>query len=331
MSQAITIVIPTFRRVTQMLTRVAELLPQMGSEDRIIIIDNATPQFRCADYHDLQNPNVTVLVNKANVGGNANIVKCFEACGGEWMWLLSDDDFVLPHALEQIRSEITDNPAACFINFTARDMGKSRARSIAVHNLEDFIRENDGFSNTLLMSNNVYRVEVIIRYLRYAYCAVWTNAPHLAPALKALEAGETAVYSCREVVRWNKPNLEEMWAIASVYSLLNLTTVLGSSDHMLRLRRLIIDGLPRPEYFALQICYMIKKYGNQPQALEYAKGILERYRSCGGTSLFIRALLLGGVLSFPSAALLTAGCLYRIFRKKSIEEVVQAKAFHFYL
>jgi hypothetical protein len=327
----ITIAIPTFQRTSKLLARVTELLPQMEQHDVLLISDNASSNFLPAEHPILADKRIRLYRNRTNIGANANIVKCFERCESEWMWLLGDDDKIVSTALANIRSEIARYPQACYINFTASGMGADRTQTLEVRGLGEFISHNDGFANTLLMSNNIYRMPAILPHMKFAHGAIWTNAQHIAPVLKAVEKGELAVYSAAAIVSWSPPDLTENWTVAAVFNLVHLTTVLESPEYVPALRRLIIGGLPRIEYLVLQLCYMIKMHGDALRVSAYAQQILDAYADYGGSSIRFRAQLLRYLVCFPGLVVKCADFAYRRLRGKTLEQVLQNRPFFFYL
>lgn len=327
----ITIAIPTFQRTAKLLARVAELLPQMAEHDVLLISDNASANFTPEDHPLLADRRIRLHRNRSNVGANANIVKCFERCETEWMWLLGDDDPVLPTALGTIRKEVAAFPQACYVNFTALGMGAPRARTVAAHGLGDFIAANDGFANTLLMSNNVYRLPAMRPHIKFAHAAVWTNAQHIAPVLKAVEKGGLAVYSAASIVSWSAPDLNENWTVAAVFNLVHLTTILESPEHVPALRRLVIGGLPRVEFLVLQLCYMMREHGDGRRIRAYARQVLDAYAEYGGAAMRLRAGLLKLLVCVPGLVVHAADFAYRRLRGKTLEQVLQNRPFFFYL
>lgn len=327
----LTVAIPTYNRIEKLLRRVAELLPQMRPEDSILISDNATENFRPESHPVLADRRIKIIVNRVNIGGNANIVRCFERTETSWMWLLADDDAVHPGALDEIRRHIAQFPNASYINFAADEIGQGRSTTCAVSGLKEFIDKNDGFANTLLISNNVFNLEKVRPYLRFAYSVIWTNAPHLAPVLKALEQGGEAVYSDKTVIDWGRPELNASWTVVAAYNLVNLTTVLEASEHVKALRRMIIRGLPKAEFLVMQLAYMQKHYGNDQQIQEFARQILTMYVGASSGISSLRSMLLRIAVRWPRIVVFTGAAMYSLLKRKKLEDVVQKRRFYFYL
>ncbi len=330
-TSALTITIPTFQRQAKLLARVSELLPQMAENDRLVIIDNGSKGFEPLAHAQLRDPRVQVLVNNANIGGNANIAKCFGECLTPWMWLLSDDDPVLPGAMRDIRAEIAAFPDACFIGFLPAQSAPSRPSSRACTGLDEFIAHNDGFEHTLLMSNCVFNLDALRGTLSFAHTAIFTNGQHLAPVFKALERGATAVYSSHRVIEWGEPELNEGWSRAAVYHLLQLPTILDDGAQAARLRRLIADGLPPPEKFVAQLCYMRVRHGDDWRIVPFGRQVVHDYLRGRGPVAWMRSWLLRRLISFPSVFLFLFGTVYRVAKKKALRDFLQDRKFSLYL
>ena len=117
----LTVAIPTFNRPDQ-LTRCVELLrAQTDKRFKLLILDNAssTPAALAikAVTSDWPELDLRVIRHSINVGGDANILRCFEICETEYLWVLGDDDDPLPTAIETILSTIQANHDLLFCNF----------------------------------------------------------------------------------------------------------------------------------------------------------------------------------------------------------------------
>jgi GT2 family glycosyltransferase len=327
----ITIAIPTYNRVSKMLARVDELLRQISDSDTILIIDNATPGFIPDNHKILKDKRIKLEINSSNIGGNANFIKCFEYCHNEWLWLLSDDDLVLEGAIKKIRDEIHLFPSACLINFNSSILKNPRNKSVVALGLNEFLDKNDGFGNTLLISNNVFNIKHTLSYMKFAYVVCGLNAPHLAPIIKNLEDGGSAVYSCEEIVTWEKPNFENSWSISSVYNLLFLTDILSCDKYSNELRVVIAKSLPMPEFLTLQLAHSAKLHNDFKRAKEFNTRILNTYIESHNLHIRCRAYFLKILFNFPSSLLLVSNIFHKFIFKKSIYTRLQDKEFSFFL
>src|SRR5207302_549928 len=126
------IAIPTYNRNRFLVETVQRLLPQLSAACRLLIIDNCSDEpaaeaLRPVIGAETDAP-VRIVRNGVNVGAIANIMRCFELCETEWMWLLGDDDRPEPDAVSTILAHIRSQPAALFFNFVCSNLGGNPTR-----------------------------------------------------------------------------------------------------------------------------------------------------------------------------------------------------------
>ncbi len=105
----LSIAIPTYNRAPVLRQALDRLLPQLkdfSDQIELIFSDNASTDETPAILADAayQNMNLRMVVhrNETNIGFFGNAVACREAATGTYLWLLSDDDFVLPGVVAEI-------------------------------------------------------------------------------------------------------------------------------------------------------------------------------------------------------------------------------------
>lgn len=113
------ILIPTWDRPEQVSARVAEIAFQFGCDQRIHVQVNPgdydSSSLNCSPLAS----GVTVSQNQSNVGFVANILLGMMSLDDEWVWILGDDDSLLPTCASTIRlalSLATDNTIAVVFN-----------------------------------------------------------------------------------------------------------------------------------------------------------------------------------------------------------------------
>ena len=104
----LSLTIPTFNRSAFLFELLEALLPQIpndGSVD-LLVSDNAstdaTPEV-VASFSGRGLPLRSVR-NAGNIGADANFLQCLSLARGKYVWVLGDDDLVLPGAIPQILS-----------------------------------------------------------------------------------------------------------------------------------------------------------------------------------------------------------------------------------
>lgn len=328
----LTIAIPTYNRVDKLKKQINRLLMQMNEFDILLISDNSTPGFSSDELSCFNDQRLILHRNECNVGITANIVKCFERTNTDWMWLLSDDDEVLPGALDIVREYIS-NGQADFVNFTT-DLNKLNQTDVICENVEMYLSNlKNNFGNHLLISNNLYRMSMIRPNMKFLYWGCYANAPHLAPVYYALENNNAKIaLSNKSVVNWNKPDINETWCVSGAYNVLFLPNVFSSSDLRCHAIRKILSGLSMPEALIAQLAFnKISDPLNSDKINYYAKTIMNLYFDYGCIGFKLRAIFLKIAIRFPRLYLFSVDVICKIFRKKTVYEFIQKKKFSFYL
>jgi glycosyltransferase involved in cell wall biosynthesis len=109
--QLLTIAIPTYNRATMIGPLLAALLEQMHDEKRVelLVSDNASTDGTREVIRTYQNSGLAIryIRNGTNLGADRNILQCFEQAHGQYVWIFSDDDLILPGSLQRILSALT--------------------------------------------------------------------------------------------------------------------------------------------------------------------------------------------------------------------------------
>ncbi len=214
----LTVTIPTYNRNEPLLATLERLLPQLEREAarvRLLVIDNASPTPAEETLAPLlaRFPGVKVEVrrNRANIGANANILRCFELCETPYLWTLSDDDEVKPDALETIFSHIEAYPDCVFFNFGV-EHSMPRSQTWLTRGELDFVKRMDNFGNTIFISSNVYRGDALLGSLKFAHHYTYAAVPQFVMVLKSLDENSVCCFSHKPVVALGVPGVEGQWS-----------------------------------------------------------------------------------------------------------------------
>lgn len=105
-SPLITIAIPTFNRASLLHRLLGQLGSQINSDVRVelIISDNASTDTTSSVVKEFQDQGMPVryLRNSTNIGADRNILQCFDAALGEYVWIFSDDDLMAPGTVHRL-------------------------------------------------------------------------------------------------------------------------------------------------------------------------------------------------------------------------------------
>lgn len=122
MQYILTIAIPTYNRKEKLKMSLSGVLEQVENLPiEILISDNASEDGTEAYMAELcmQYKNLRYHRNNVNIGPDMNFLNCYEMAQGEYVWLLGDDDFVLPGAVQNIVSVLEKKPICVFLNSSA--------------------------------------------------------------------------------------------------------------------------------------------------------------------------------------------------------------------
>lgn len=198
----LTVAIPTFDRNEVLKESIQRLLPQLTSDCELVVLDNCSkvPVFETLEDILSKFPrlDVTIIRNRANVSGVANVARCFEVCKTEWLWILSDDDWVACNAVEIIWKNITAQPETLFFNYTS-PMG-CRNETVSTRGSEDLIKKADSYANLMFISTGVYRADRLLANLKYGYIYAYSGTPHLAILFTTLGEFGECVLSAEQIL-----------------------------------------------------------------------------------------------------------------------------------
>ena len=203
----LTVCIPTYNRASLVGT-VQALLPQLTGQVRIKIFDNCSDTPVAELLAPYLTAAITVVRNPVNVGAAGNIIKCFEYCDTEWMWLLSDDDFLAENAVTTILTTITAHPDVAYIKFHTDFNGLAPIQEeIIATGQPDFIRKIKDFSNILFISSAVYNAREVSQGIKAAYYFAQTFSPQVSFVLAYLAINPLGkvLFSPASIVRWSGP------------------------------------------------------------------------------------------------------------------------------
>jgi glycosyltransferase involved in cell wall biosynthesis len=118
----LSIAIPTYNRKDVLQETLASILPQMTEEVEIVISDNGSEDGtrEWLQHYSMQHAQIQVVGFESNQGIDRNIVNVLSHCLGEYVFLFSDDDVLLPDSLKKILQELKEkHPVAMCLNHFA--------------------------------------------------------------------------------------------------------------------------------------------------------------------------------------------------------------------
>lgn len=179
----LTIGIPTFNRNETLIESLRFLVPQIHRNINVelLIVDNSSDvpvqESILKNYPELFGK-VRFIRNKFNVGANENVLRVIENASGSYVYVLGDDDHVLPDAVDKILDSIDKHPNAWFINFNTPLPGHQIRSSETSHNsLLEFIDSIDSFGQIMFISDGVFNVSSLRKGFRFGCFFQNTCAP----------------------------------------------------------------------------------------------------------------------------------------------------------
>lgn len=197
----LTIAIPTYGRPQFLAQTVASLLPQLVPAVNLLILDNASPTSAAealAEVMRERTESVHIVRHPQNIGGNANITRCLELAESEWVWILGDDDPVMPGGVAAVLSLIDtaapDVGLICCRSDSTGPLAYEPARTLG--DLPSRITYDD----FLFISTKILRTKAHRPHLAAAYHWCGAYCPQVALYLSALLTGSWSIAFSRAVI-----------------------------------------------------------------------------------------------------------------------------------
>lgn len=217
----LSVAIPTYNRNQILLDNLKRLLPQLSSQCQLLILDNcsSTPVEETLRELLKQYPEVNcqIIRHAANIGGNANILRCIELCETPWVWILGDDDAPLPGAIAQILKHIEDHPDCTVINFSIDEL---RQKEWTARGVDELAHSLDGSADLPWISNSVYRSADFKVNLKFGHQYTYSMLPHVATMLTALGERGKCFFSRARIVdsqtRDEEAKPEQQWSVVNL-------------------------------------------------------------------------------------------------------------------
>jgi glycosyltransferase involved in cell wall biosynthesis len=270
----LTVAIPTFNRNAILLQNLKLLLPQLTQECKLLIIDN------CSDIpvaetlkkvlDEFPAINVEIMRNRVNIGANANIMRCFELCETEWLWVLGDDDPPTPHAVESILKHIRSYPQSLYFNFLSGgyDGLHKREQPIFITGMAEFVERVDSIANIFFLSSGVHNVRAMRPNIRLGYAYAHTQ-PNFIPFFTTIGEEGVCCLSDEQIVTYNRPSAEEQqWSVMYFgFGIMTLLELPMSPSIRKKLAEKILASILWHEMFVLQLLLLANRDKDYRSAL----------------------------------------------------------------
>lgn len=250
----LSIIIPSYNRPERLTKSLYRLVDQCTDHSvSIKILDNHSPvaiesiiSEKFGNYRDI----IEVTRNRVNIGGDANICRCYEFADSEWFWLLGDDDEPSQDAVSIILNEIEKASLDCgYICFATNKGRFERKHVLKKHgDFWAFVTKNTALNNMSFISSGVYRSSAAKNCLLDAYRAIHTRFCQLVIVREIHRRGNSIQLSDQSICEWLFPEAgHELCSIGLLSGIADLLNVDGFGvDSKRSLQMLFHSCYPKP-------------------------------------------------------------------------------------
>lgn len=161
----LTIAIPTYNRKNELEQCLRCIIPQLNSRIKVIVRDNCSEYDAELIVSKFKSPFIHFIKNTVNIGGDANIARLFEYCDTDWLWVLGDDDYLLPDSVTRVLKCIDENKEVIYIKYNSPYIGKTKGLNGFLKAMEP----RSAFANSFFTSECIYRIKGCENDIFYHY------------------------------------------------------------------------------------------------------------------------------------------------------------------
>jgi glycosyltransferase involved in cell wall biosynthesis len=225
----LSVVIPTYNRPEKLRNLLSQLDLSSVVPDEIIVINNASDLV----YPDIayKKINPIFIRNPINIGGVANLLRCYEVASYQWLWIIGDDDGAKENAIEIIKKDIYEfNEAATifYSNYMAPIV-----KGFVTENSHDFMKafEPKDFGGRLWISSAVYNRNFLKNSIQKMY-----EFPGSSPqmAWQLINSNKLCYFSKNEIAVHNVPNQNELWNVLKIQNQMTQLLLMPELDPILK-------------------------------------------------------------------------------------------------
>jgi len=216
----LTIAIPTYNR-SSYLARLLGLLTATNLNNiKILIVDNCstddTEQVTKSYCDKAPKQAINYYRNPANIGADANILRCFELADTEWLWIVGDDDLPVPNCIDIVQATISAHQDCQYLNFasTILALRVSRRSGFTTSGIDELVASIDCYSNLLFVSSGVYKRTAFLKHLPKAYRFIYAYSTQLALVFSVMaeDSNKKCYFSPELLIEWEPPPKAITWS-----------------------------------------------------------------------------------------------------------------------
>ena len=153
----LSICIPAWNSSAFIRKSVSSVLAQTCKDWELLIVDDCSRDDTweiMQEYAGL--PNVRIFRNEKNLGQNENFNHCIPMMTGKWVMILASDDYLVPHMVETMKTEVTERPYA--ILWVQNHLNRGFGRPPHMVTVHEAVRIFDAreFAELLYLKGNIF-------------------------------------------------------------------------------------------------------------------------------------------------------------------------------
>jgi len=186
----ITIVIPTYNRLDNLMSLLIYLDKNAGKRTCVSVFDNASSHEYDLNYikSNIKRVNLKMYSNKYHLGPDASVLRAMETPNSPWIYLLGDSKFPRVDYLKNLEDDCLKHRDAMGIVYRFRNFAEA---DIDINNIEDLQVNITDFGDLFLGGNSLYSRRSIHNYFSIASMYTLTRMPHALFHLMALKDGRS--------------------------------------------------------------------------------------------------------------------------------------------
>jgi glycosyltransferase involved in cell wall biosynthesis len=149
----VTVFVPTYNRARWLGESIESVLAQTYRDFRLVVSDNASTDATAEVVRQFDDPRISYVRLDEHLDLNAHFNRCYELAGGDYVFLIPDDDRMTPDALERTVRCLDAHPTVGLVHGRAKLVGEEGETIAAAHDMtglpgtqvesgDDFIRRS---------------------------------------------------------------------------------------------------------------------------------------------------------------------------------------------
>lgn len=184
----LTIAIPTWNRPEAISERLSELAGNVPEGVEIVVYENGESDSTRNAVLPFLNNKIHYLPCPTNQGMLANFLRCIVTRQSEWLWILGDDDAVIPGGITTLVRRLAVQDDTKFI--TCRPIYTANGESCVVNSVQELFHATS-FADALFISSTVWRRSAIQDAVGVFIESSYSMSPQLVSMLQILDANST--------------------------------------------------------------------------------------------------------------------------------------------